>query len=161
VMEGAHEGGWNMKGVMIGLGVGSIVVGYLLKELLIGIGTDYWRNGIYMKSIERVESEELGPAIKLLPLLMGLIGGGLALCLYLANREGVYRLKTSVVGRRVYKFLTERWYFDRVYNMWIAQGYLRLGYEKTYRVVDKGINEVFVGGKGGSWLVAQLPLRQS
>lgn len=161
VMEGAHEGGWNMKGVMIALGVGSVVVGYLLKEALIGIGTDFWRNALYMKSVERVESEELGYVVKLLPLCMGLIGGGLALSLYLANRDVVYRWKTSVLGRRVYKFLSERWFFDRVYNAWIAQGYLRMGYEKTYKVVDKGINEVFVGGRGGGWLVAQLPLRQS
>ena len=54
-------------------------------------------------------------------------------------------------GRSVYIFLNRRWLFDRLQNDLIGSVILKLGYNTTYKLVDKGVIEVF-GPKGLSFL---------
>ena len=55
------------------------------------------------------------------------------------------------MGRNVYIFLNRRWLFDRLQNELIGSVILKLGYSTTYKLIDKGVIEVF-GPKGFSFL---------
>lgn len=50
----------------------------------------------------------------------------------------------------MYIFLNRRWLFDRLQNDLIGSVVLKLGYNTTYKLVDKGIIEVF-GPRGLSF----------
>jgi NADH-ubiquinone oxidoreductase chain 5 len=40
-----------------------------------------------------------------------------------------------------YNFFNRKWFFDKVYNEFINQSILRLGYYKTFKLLDRGIIE--------------------
>merc|ERR1712032_921435 len=42
-----------------------------------------------------------------------------------------------------YNFLNRKWFFDKVYNECVAQFFLKFGYNTTYKIIDRGIFEVF------------------
>jgi NADH:ubiquinone oxidoreductase subunit 5 (subunit L)/multisubunit Na+/H+ antiporter MnhA subunit len=63
-------------------------------------------------------------------------------------------MKTSVSGRSLYNFLNRKWFFDKVYNACIAQLLLKFGYNTTYKIIDRGIFEVF--GPAGISIVVPL-----
>ena len=62
-----------------------------------------------------------------------------------------FEICTKPFGRSVYIFLNRRWLFDRLQNDLIGSVILKLGYNTTYKLVDKGVIEVF-GPKGLSFL---------
>ena len=66
-------------------------------------------------------------------------------------KDFLFEICTKPFGRNVYIFLNRRWLFDRLQNDLIGSIILKLGYNTTYKLVDKGVIEVF-GPKGLSFL---------
>jgi len=62
-------------------------------------------------------------------------------------KDFLFNLCTKPFGKKVYTFLSRRWLFDRLQNELIGSIILKLGYNTTYKVIDKGIIELF-GPKG-------------
>ena len=58
------------------------------------------------------------------------------------------RVQLSKVGRALTSFLTQKWYFDRVYNETVGPLCMKWGYTTSYRALDKGLIEA-VGPAGG------------
>ena len=52
-----------------------------------------------------------------------------------------YNYKTSSWGNFFYNFFNRKWYFDKVYNEFLNQVVLRLGYHKTFKLIDRGVIE--------------------
>lgn len=127
------------------LSVPSIFFGYFTKDMFIGIGTDFWGNSIYVdpKHYNRIDSEFIPIIFKLLPVFFSLLGVTLAFYCYVFNSRLVYQMKTSNIGRSLYNFFNRKWFFDKVYNEFIAQFFLKFGYNTTYKIIDRGIFEVF------------------
>jgi len=150
-MEGAHEGNWRITAPLFVLSLGSIWIGFILKDMVIGVGTDFWGTAVFVHPENQVmvEAEFLPTGIKWIPVIFSISGCGLAWIIFTYNKEGLYRFKMSSVGRRLYKFLNRRWYFDKVYSDIIIQGMMGISYHVTYKGIDKGVLELF-GPKGVS-----------
>jgi len=137
------------------LSIPSIFFGYYAKDMFIGLGTDFWGNSIFVlpEHYNRIDSEFIPITFKLFPVFLSLLGVSLAYFLYVFNSELLFRLKISSVGRRLYNFLNRKWFFDKTYNEWIGQFFLKFSYNASYKIIDRRIFEAF-GPKGLSSIVS-------
>jgi proton-translocating NADH-quinone oxidoreductase chain L len=134
---------------------GSIFIGYLTKDMIIGVGTNFWGNALFVlpHNMMVFEAEFLPHSIKLIPVIFSLSGAFLAHILYTMNPlKNLYDLKMTPFGQAFYNYFNRKWYFDKVYNEYLNQGVLHIGYDGTYKVVDRGIIE-FLGPFGLSNLL--------
>ena len=145
-LPNVHDAPPMMAVPLVLLAFGSIFLGYLGKDMMIGAGTDFWGNSLFVlpNNLALLESEYIPQAQKLLPLVATLLGGGVA---YLINYPLVfatigYRLKIGQIGRSLYTIFNKRWFFDKVYNDFIGQGALDFGYTTSWKRLDKGCFEV-------------------
>ena len=150
-----HEAPKLMTVPLVVLAFGSIFFGYLMKDLMIGVGTDFWGNSLFMqpKNSVLIESEYIPQGTKLIPMFFGFLGGVLAYILNISETSISYKIKKSVVGRHLYTFFNKRWVFDRVYNSYIGLPSLNFGYEISFRSLDKGILE----WAGPSGIIREFP----
>lgn len=145
IIENAHESGWKILLPLGILAIPSIFIGYLTKDFFIGLGTDFWGFSIFQnpQTFQLVDAEFLSHFYKLIPLILSLSGAFLAYFLYMLNMKNLYMLKTSILGKKFYHFLNRKWYFDRIYNEVISQPILNMGFNFTYKFIDRGIIENF------------------
>jgi NADH-ubiquinone oxidoreductase chain 5 len=122
-----------------------IFVGYICRDIRIGLGTDFWGNAIFVLPIKQylLESEWLHSSVKFLPLIFSFGGAFIALYQYTIAFSRLYQFKETTVGRALYTFLNRKWFFDKVYNEWVAAPLLWGAYTHTYQTVDRGILEIF------------------
>lgn len=143
-MKKVHDAPLIMASTLLVLAFGSIFVGYLAKDMMIGLGTNFWSNALYVlpKNSVLLESEYIPQSQKFLPLIFTLLGAVFA---YIINITAVftsYSLKTSKLGRNLYTFLNKRWFFDKVYNDYISKVALNFGYSVSFKTLDKGSFEI-------------------
>ena len=129
---------------LILLAFGSIFVGYLCKDMMIGLGSNFWGNSIFIlpKNILLLESEYIPQSQKFLPLFFTVLGLLLAFIVNYTNTKQTYILKTSWLGNKLYYMFNKRWFFDKVYNDFIGQKALSFGYNTSFKTLDKGIFEI-------------------
>lgn len=149
VYEHAHESPLPMALPLFILSFASIFVGYVSRDMFIGMGTDFWGNALFTLPSKQymLESEWLDSSVKLIPLVFSFSGALLSLYHYNWAFRGLYTLKESRIGRSLYTFLNRKWFFDKVYNEWISQPLLRVAYTHTYQNMDRGLLE-FLGPHG-------------
>jgi proton-translocating NADH-quinone oxidoreductase chain L len=140
----AHDAPVLMAVPLILLALGSIFVGYLAKDMMIGLGTDFWNGALFTLPHNSValESEYIPQSIKMVPLVFGGLGALIAYTVNVGAASATYGVKTSALGRRMYIFLNKRWLFDKVYTDYIAHPSLSFGYEVSFRTLDKGAIEI-------------------
>lgn len=170
-LEGVHDAPPLMALPLLPLAVGSLFVGFLAKDMMIGLGTDFWGGSLFVlpKNLVQLESEYIPLTQKLAPLLYTFLGFSLALVLNYAYPFSSYRacitpyenfsslLRTPSfdpkgfvggfgvlgrIGRAFYTFLNRRWFFDKVYNHWLGEGALHFGYHTSWKALDKGCFEI-------------------
>jgi NADH-ubiquinone oxidoreductase chain 5 len=125
---------------------GSIFIGYLTKDMIIGVGTDFWGNALFVlpKNLILFEAEFLPHSIKLIPVILSISGALMATLLYsILPLKLLYEFKMSSLSRDFYNFFNRKWFFDKVYNEFISQPVLFWGYNVTYKTIDRGIIEIF------------------
>ena len=144
---------------LILLAIGSIFVGFLGKDMMIGIGTHFWGNSIFVlpSNSNILESEFIPQIIKILPL--GFTMAGLFIA-FIVNQAEIgkinsYRIKTSRFGISLYYMLNKRWFFDKVYNDFLAQKALDFGYLVSFKRLDKGCFEI-IGPYGITLLFSKI-----
>jgi NADH-quinone oxidoreductase subunit L len=54
----------------------------------------------------------------------------------------LFLIKTSSFGKKTYKFLNRKWFFDKLYNEYFGQFFFKFGYSTSYKFVDRGIFEI-------------------
>jgi NADH-ubiquinone oxidoreductase chain 5 len=143
--EGAHDAPWPMALPLLILSFGSIFVGYLTKDLIIGVGSDFWNNALYTHphNLTLLEAEFIPHSIKLLPVIFSLIGAGSAFIFYTFYSQSLFQLKTKTsLGRTLYTFLNRKWFFDKVYTESLTQASLHHSYHTTYKLIDRGLIEL-------------------
>ena len=155
IIVNAHE-----SAILIALPLGvlaipSIFCGYLIKDVFIGVGSPFWANAIFIHPFNINDPEFLPTLVKIYPLFLSISGGILAYYLYTAKSKVLFLWKLSDIGRILYTFLNRKWFFDKVYNIYVSQLLLQISYHTTYKVVDRGILEN-LGPKGFSSLVSML-----
>ena len=154
VIWGAHDAPWAMGLPLALLAIPSIFIGYWTKDLMIGMGTDFWGNALYVlpNHFFLSEAEFASSSMKLLPVVLSLTGSVCGYFLYHWGSLFLVRMKLSTYGRELYTFLNRKWFFDKVYNEMISQSTLFFAYHISYKAIDRGLIEV-LGPKGLSMLV--------
>nr|QWK45004.1 NADH dehydrogenase subunit 5 [Analipus japonicus] len=156
VLLSASEGGVFIGLVLGLLAIPSIFIGYLGRDLFIGLGTDFWGNALFCLPVNLtiVDAEFMLTRIKLFPLCCSVLGGVSSFIFYRSYKNELFVYKTSALGRKLYTFLNRKWLFDKVYNEIVIQNLLDFGYHFTYKVIDRGLIES-LGPLGLSKVIAK------
>jgi proton-translocating NADH-quinone oxidoreductase chain L len=144
VIGHAHEVPLTMGVPLIILSFGSIFWGYLTKDMIIGMGTDFWQHAIFVlpKHNLFIESEFIPSYIKLVPTVFSFGGAILAIVLNHFYAKALYDVTLTPVGLKTYAFLNKKWYFDKIYNEYINKPLVSFGYFVSFRGIDKGVVEM-------------------
>jgi len=153
----AHEAPLRMALPLFILAIPSIFIGYLTKDMIIGLGTDFWQGSIFIqpKNFTMIDAEHIPVSAKLLPVVLSILGASSSYFLYSYGSNTLYQLKTSSFGLKLYTFLNRKWFFDKVYNEVVGQFFLYAAYHWTYKQVDRGLIES-LGPFGLSRLVSKV-----
>jgi proton-translocating NADH-quinone oxidoreductase chain L len=139
----AHDANLIMCIPLIFLAFGSIFYGYIFKDMMVGLGTDFWGNSILMlpKNVLLLESEYIPQIQKLLPLFFTILGLILAFMVNYYYTKQMYLFKQTK-GSSLYYMLNKRWFFDKVYNDFIGKNFMSFGYHISFKTLDKGCFEI-------------------
>lgn len=146
----SHESNLTVIIPLLILAIFSIFFGYMLSDLFVGIGSDFFGNSIFIhpNNISLVEAEfALNPIIKLLPAILSLIGSVSAIYLYnykpsvfiSPHTKGLLFKNNFII--KIYSFLNGKYYFDVIYNQFIVNYGLKLGYTIS-KEIDRGVIEL-------------------
>ena len=127
------------------LSIMSIAFGYVAKDLFVGVGSDFLSGALFQhpNHVSLIEAEfGLPTFFKLLPAIGSFFGAGLALYLYHVVPQFTINLTDSAFGAALYRFFNGKWLFDVVYNKYIINGGLQLGFVIS-KVIDRGVIELF------------------
>ena len=134
-----HESPILMTFPLVVLAILSILIGYVTKDLFIGLGSDFWKNAIFIHPVHynQIDAEFIPQIYKLLPFLCSL------LILFLVTLFYEYNIMfESIVIKHFYIFINQKWYFDVIYNKLIAIPFLSFAYKIIYKGIDKGCLEL-------------------
>ena len=139
------------------LAIPSIFIGYFFKDMIVGLGTDFWGNSIFIKpeNMNQLDAEFIDSFYKLLPVCLSLLGVSLSFTLYTSQNKLMFKVIKMGFFRFIYNFLNKKWFFDKVYNESFGQFFFKFGYSGSYRIIDKGVIE-FVGPSGLSKVISSV-----
>jgi len=150
----ATDSGPQISAALGCLAAPSIFIGYYAKDAVVGVGSPFFNNAIYVSTfnMNTFDAEFIPIIFKILPVFLSLLGVFFAFFLFAFQSNLAFRLKTSGFGRRVYVFLNRKWFFDKLYNEYLGQFFFKFGYSISYKFIDRGIFEVL--GPTGLSMVA-------
>ena len=129
---------------LIILALFSIFFGFLLSDVYVGVGSDFFANSLFThpNNIALIEAEfSLNTIIKLLPAIISFIGAFLAIFLYHIQPNFLIYLTKNDFAIKMYSFLNSKYYFDVIYNHFLVNKGLQLGY-KISKEIDRGAIEL-------------------
>ena len=144
--ESAHDASIYSMIPMTILSLLAIFFGYIGRDLFVGMGTDFSNNSLFIQPshISLIEAEVIPSVYKLLPTVFTLAGGISAYVLYNFAHSSLVDLSSTSIGKSLYKFFNGKYFIEVIYNGYIAEGGLQLGYVLA-KSVDKGIVEQLTG----------------
>jgi NADH-ubiquinone oxidoreductase chain 5 len=145
IIQNANESEWNITFPLFILCFFSIFIGYLSKDLFIGLGSNYWGSSLFIdnQNFIVIDYEFMFLTPKLMPLIVTLMGVFASFFIYSFELENYLYLKKRFFFLAFYTFINRKWYFDRFYNQFISQKVIELSYFFTYQKVDRGFLEIF------------------
>ena len=156
---------------LILLAFGSIFVGFLGKDMMIGLGTPFWGNSLFQlrENALILESEYIPQLIKCIPLFFSILGAFIAYQLNMNRPDLAYSIKMHPIGYSFYTFFNKRWLFDKVYNDYLVYPALHFGYQISFKTLDKGVLEILgpsgimqlLGTKDSQSFLGQITKMQS
>nr|AMR57130.1 NADH dehydrogenase subunit 5 [Gracilaria salicornia] len=137
----SHEPSILMLIPLILLGIGSIFIGYIGKDLFIGLGTDFWKSSIFSlpSSAYFIEAEWLYIQLKWLPFILSTLGIVLATLINITKTH-IYLYNT--LYRNICFLVNKKWYWDVFYNRFFVYPLLNFGYLVTFKNLDRGFIEL-------------------
>ena len=144
-ISNAHESSIVMLIPLWILGFGSIFVGFLFKDLFLGLGVDTWNTSLFqlVTHVSFFESEFLSYKVKLIPFIFSISGSLSAILIYHIYESKFVSLDFYKKVYYLYSFFVKKWYFDNIYNAYIVNNILHFGYHISFKLVDRGILELF------------------
>jgi len=141
----AYDSSYSICIALAVLSIPSIFIGFYFKDMIIGLGTDFWGNSVYVlpENMNMVDAEFIQQSYKLLPVFLSLTGAFVSFFVYSFANSTLFLFKISFVGKKIYNFLNKKWYFDKVYNTYFGQTGFSFGYGTSYKIIDRGVFEVF------------------
>lgn len=165
----AHESPWRMSIPLVILAFGSIFVGYIFRDMIIGVGTSFFGNAIFNlpANTNQIEAEFIPTINKWIPVIFSMTGAIGAMLLYhFGQKEIMERLVPSYPTKnipglmKVYTFLNNKWHFDYIYNSYVVKPLLEWGYQVSYKQIDRGLIEMW-GPEGLSKNIKKLSISLS
>ena len=140
----AEETFSNMFVALCFLVVPSVFVGFLTKDLIVGVGSDFFGNSIYQNPslLDIFDGEFLPFFYKALPLMLSLSGSFTAFILYNLRPNVLFKFKTSFLGKKLYAFFNKKWFFDKIYSELFGQFFFNFGYNVSYKLIDRAPFEI-------------------
>nr|BBD14148.1 NADH dehydrogenase subunit 5 [Ophirina amphinema] len=162
VVSKSHDAPVIMALPLMLLCLGSVFVGYIFRDLIIGLGTDFWGSALYVSphNSAHIDSEFIPHMVKLMPVCLSVLGALASLYVYEKLALEIGSLYKTAIWLSVYKFLNGRWLFDSVYNYFVAEKLMSFGYHISFKTLDKGIIE-FMGPSGLISLISTWSIRVS
>ena len=159
VICAAYDSSYQICFALAVLSIPSMFIGFYTKDMIIGVGTDFWGNAIFVlpENMNMIDAEFIDHIYKVLPVILSLTGATTSFMLYTFGNKLLFQTKVSKVGMRLYNFFNKKWFFDKVYNEYISQFFFRFGYNVSYKTVDRGIFEIF-GPMGLSTVITKNAL---
>ena len=144
VLSYASDSGPQICIALGSLALPSILVGYYTKDMMVGVGSHFFGTAIYvnMSNMNIFDAEFIPGFYKTLPVKLSLLGVFSAFLLYSFKSDLLFKLKTSIIGKKIYNFLNRKWFFDKIYNEYLGQFFFKFGYSISYKFVDRGIFEI-------------------
>jgi NADH-quinone oxidoreductase subunit L len=149
-MEHVHESPWIMMGPLLFLAIGAVISGAVAVDWFIGPDRmEFWGQSLLVLPNHDVldHIEHLPVWVELAPLVVGLIGIGVAYLFYIRSPELPAQLAASL--RPLYLFLYNKWYFDELYDFLFVRPALRIG-----RALWKGGDGAIIDGLGPDGIAA-------
>ncbi len=109
---------------LIILAIGSVFVGFLFKEFLIGYeSNNFWKGSIlYLKDADH---SNIPSFLLILTPLLVVLAIPLSFYLYIKNKRILENLKLK--NEKIYMFLLNKWYFDEIYKRLLVEPLKKLG----------------------------------
>ena len=145
VITSAYDSSYQICTSLAILSIPSVLIGFYTKDMFIGLGTDFWGNSIFVlpKNMNMIDAEFIEHTFKILPVVLSLLGATTSFLLYTFSSKLLFQFKISFLGKKIYNFLNKKWFFDKVYNEYIGQFFFKFGYNISYKIIDRGIFEIF------------------
>lgn len=140
-----HEPSWKMTFPLFLLSLLSLIIGYSTKDFFIGFGSDFWGSSIFIlpNNYDLIDIEFSFLFFKLLPLFVSIFGILLAFYIYNSNLSSFFNLKQTKSFKFFYTFLNKKWFFDKLYTIFITQNFIKMSYFFSYQKIDRGLIEQF------------------
>jgi len=147
VVQHAHEAPKFMLMAFFPLALGSIFWGYITKDMFVGLGSNFWQTSIFVlpQNYNLPEAEFLPLWVKLIPFGLSMFGVIMSFVIYyfLTRITFTSLINWTFLYIKVYTFLSRKWYFDLIYNKYLARFYFFVSYYCTFKLMDRGILEYF------------------
>ncbi|KAM9999471.1 hypothetical protein ACTFIY_002726, partial [Dictyostelium cf. discoideum] len=143
-IAGVHEASTNMVIPLVILALCSIFIGYVTKDLFVGLGTPVWNNSFFAYPYNNLilESEVLQRELKLLPLFAFIYGVITPVLFYFNIKEDrMITIKQNLMVKESYFFFVKKWYFDFLSRVLIVVPFFHLSYDVMNKNLDKGLWE--------------------
>jgi NADH-ubiquinone oxidoreductase chain 5 len=153
----AHDSGFYICVALGCLALPSIFIGYLTKDMMVGVGSQFFGTSIYVNltNFNIFDAEFISTFYKTLPVNLSLLGFFSALVLYTYQKKILFYIKISFFGKKIYNFLNRKWFFDKIYNEFFSQFFFKFGFSISYKFVDRGIFEM-IGPTGLSTVALKV-----
>lgn len=141
----AYDSSYPITSSLFLLAIPSVLIGFYSKDMIIGFGSDFWGNSLFVTvdNMNRIDSEFIFHFYKILPVIFSILGALTSFLFYLFGNRLLIQLKISKLGKKVYNFFNKKWFFDKIYNEYISQFFFTISYSVTYKILDRGIIEIF------------------
>jgi NADH-ubiquinone oxidoreductase chain 5 len=112
VASHTHDAPAPMAIPLICLAFGSIFIGYLTRDMIIGLGTNFFEHSIFVlpKNLSIIDSEFIPTYIKLIPLFFSVLGAVVSFGILssFGDPKYAYDLKMNFLGNKIYKYLNKK-----------------------------------------------------
>ena len=145
-LHAAHDGDIFMSFPLIILAIFSIFFGYIIKDIFIGLGSNFFSdNGLFIHPLHEImlDTEFAVPILfKLLPLIFTISLSIISIVFTEFYPKLLIKFKLSSLGYNIFGFFNQRFLVELYYNKYISGIVLKLGGQTT-KVMDKGSVEIF------------------
>jgi NADH-ubiquinone oxidoreductase chain 5 len=141
-----HDAPILMAGPMAFLAIPSIFIGYLSRDIFVGLGTPFWGKSIAFSVADQavfLNAEFLPFYIKIVPVVCSTLGTLVAIAYFSLMVQGFSVFHLGNTGIALYTFLSKKWFLDKIYSEFLVQYVLSAGYWFSYKALDRGFLEIF------------------
>ena len=148
-IDHCHDAPYIMYIPLLLLSLLSIFSGFVFKDLILSPASGFWSNStaFWLSNSVLWDAHLLSPSLKLMPLLFSFLGCFISFLIYKFSIFTITLNKDRTYLNYFYSFFNRKWYFDNVYNDFILNKAIKMGYSFFVKSVDKGLLE-FLGPLG-------------